>query len=222
MMFESDYRPYYDRGNFNGLQLRGVTVIDKDNVTSNDVDRILSVPGAEQGVVSFIKYHYALLVILQDYHNFKIKFRVTRGWAGRLKSGYRLGLIGVLARNEADLATTGIFMRTNRHAEFDMIHQSWEFSAGFIYRMSSILSEASNQGNFFTPFDPSVWISLAFTLVIFLVIMKVSAVFISKHSFNEPNVPIASYFVDIMGTMSQQGIAAAVSPRVTIRFYTVT
>lgn len=83
--------------------------------------------------------------------------------------------------------------------------------------MSSILSEASNQGNFFTPFDPSVWISLSFTLVIFLLIMKVSAVFIGKHLFNEPNVTIASYFVDIMGTMSQQGIAAAVSPRVTIR-----
>ena len=118
-------------------------------MTSNDVESILSVPGVEQGIVSFIKYHYALLVILKDYHNFtyvihfvkncyrirffhRIKFRITRGWAGRLKSGYRLGLIGVLARNEADVASTGIFQRTNRHAEFDMIHQSWEFSYFYI------------------------------------------------------------------------------------------
>lgn len=35
MMFESDYRPYYDRGNFNGLQLRGVTVVSLAGVISD-------------------------------------------------------------------------------------------------------------------------------------------------------------------------------------------
>lgn len=83
--------------------------------------------------------------------------------------------------------------------------------------MSSILSEASNQGNFFTPFNPTVWVSLSVTLVIFLSIMKVSALFLNNPLNNEPNVSIASYLVDIMGTMSQQGIATAVSSRVTIR-----
>lgn len=59
--------------------------------------------------------------------DFSIKYRVARGWAGRLKTGYRLGMLGILGRNEADVAATGIFQRINRHAEFDIIHQSWEF-----------------------------------------------------------------------------------------------
>ncbi|XP_038114294.1 ionotropic receptor 75a isoform X3 [Culex quinquefasciatus] len=213
----ANYRRYYVRGNFNGLQVRGTTVIDQDNVTSQDVDRILSVPGTEQGIVSFVKYHYALLVMLRDYHNFGVKYRVTRGWAGRLKSGYRLGLLGILARNEADIAATAIFQRINRHAEFDIIHQSWEFSAGFIYRITPQLSGATGGGNFFTPFEDSVWIASLITLTAILVILKFSVFIIFKSTSNEPNTSLISYLVDIVGTVSQQGIAGRVSARMPIR-----
>ncbi|KAL1376934.1 hypothetical protein pipiens_004274 [Culex pipiens pipiens] len=156
----ANYRRYYVRGNFNGLQVRGTTVIDQDNVTSQDVDRILSVPGTEQGIVSFVKYHYALLVMLRDYHN---------------------------------------------------------FGAGFIYRITPQLSGATGGGNFFTPFEDSVWIASLVTLTVILVILKFSVFIIFKSTSNEPNTSLISYLVDIVGTVSQQGIAGRVSARMPIR-----
>lgn len=58
-----------------------------------------------------------------------VKYRVSRGWAGRLQSHpeYRLGLIGVVARGEVDISATGIYTRMNRFDEFDFYHQSWVF-----------------------------------------------------------------------------------------------
>lgn len=83
--------------------------------------------------------------------------------------------------------------------------------------MTPLLSEASNQGNFFTPFNRIVWLSLLATLIIVLIIMKISVLFIFKPTFNEPNVSVASYLVSIIGSLCQQGIPGTVSPRVTIR-----
>ncbi|XP_053692042.1 ionotropic receptor 75a [Sabethes cyaneus] len=213
---QPDYSRYHVRGNFDGIQLRGITVIDRDNITSDDVDRILSVPGSEQGIVGFVKYHYSLLSILRDYHNFRIKFRVARGWAGRLKTGYRLGLLGILARNEADVAATAIFQRINRHAEFDAIHQSWEFSAGFIYRITPQLS-ASGGGNFFTPFDNNVWIASVVTLLIVIIVLKAVSAITYRISKNAPNISIVTYFVDVVASVAQQGISSQVSLRLPIR-----
>ncbi|XP_055541397.1 ionotropic receptor 75a-like isoform X2 [Wyeomyia smithii] len=210
------YSRYKMRGNFDQLQLRGVTVIDRENVTSDDVDRILSVPGGEQGVVGFVKYHYSLLCILRDYHNFRIKYRVVKGWAGRLKSGYRLGLIGILARNEADVATTAIFQRLNRHAEFDSIHHSWEFSSGFIYRITPQLS-ASGGGNFFIPFDGNVWITSAVTLLVLTMVLKAVGTIIFRVSRNVSNASHVSYFIDVVAAVAQQGLSNEVSPRTPIR-----
>lgn len=59
--------------------------------------------------------------------NFRIKYRIARAWSGRLKTGYRLGLIGIVERNEADIAATGVFFKTNRHATLDIYHGSWKF-----------------------------------------------------------------------------------------------
>ncbi|XP_058814600.1 ionotropic receptor 75a-like [Topomyia yanbarensis] len=211
------YNRYYLRYNFDGLQLRGVTVIDRDNVTSKDVDSILETPGSTQGVVVFVKYHYALLCILRDYHNFRIKFRIARGWAGRLKSGYRLGLLGILARNEVDVAATGIFQRTNRHAEFDIIHLSWEFSAGFIYRMTPQLSDASGGGNFFTPFDENVWIASAVTMIVLLIVLKLSSLIFSRIFREDPHISLVTYFLEAVASIAQQGLSGTVSPRMPIR-----
>ncbi|XP_055632722.1 ionotropic receptor 75a [Toxorhynchites rutilus septentrionalis] len=208
---------YYLRGNFEGLQLRGVTVIDRDNVTSDDVDRILSEPRKGQGSVAFVKYHYALLGILRQYHNFTVKYRLSRSWSGRLKSGYRLGLLGILSRNEADVATTGIFQRVNRHAEFDSIHLSWEFEARFIYRITPQLSDASGGGNFFTPFDRNVWIASSIIMVIVLVVLKLVTLIRSRTLKNETNTPLAAYLVDVVGTIAQQGVPGQVPPKIPIR-----
>ncbi|XP_058814601.1 ionotropic receptor 75a-like [Topomyia yanbarensis] len=211
------YSRYYVRYNFDGLQLRGVIVIDRDNVTSKDVDSILEAPGSIQGVVLFVKYHYALLCILRDYHNFRIKYRVARGWAGRLKSGYRLGLLGILARNEADVAATAVFQRTNRHAEFDVIHLSWEFSAGFIYRMTPQLSDASGGGNFFIPFDDNVWIASAVTILVLIIVLKLSSLIFSRIFRSDPLISVVTYFLDAVACIAQQGLSSEVSHRIPIR-----
>ncbi|EAT34617.1 AAEL013153-PA [Aedes aegypti] len=210
---------YNERADFKGLRLRGVTVIDRNNVTSEDVDRILSAAGRQQGVVLFIKYHYAILAILRDYHNFTIHYRIARGWAGRLKSGFRLGLLGIMARNEADVATTGILHRTNRHAEFDFIHFSWEFTTGFLYRMTPQLRDSSGSGSFWTPFDGMVWLASAVTVITVLFVLKLVLLIISKIKLYEPtrNGPFMSYIVDVIATIAQQGSSNQVSGRISIR-----
>lgn len=114
--------------------------IDKEDIISNEqIESILSRPTKDAGVAAFIKYHYELLGLLRERFNFTVNFRNSRGWAGRLgNTTFRLGLLGIVMRNEADIAASGAFNRINRFAEFDTIHQSWKFETAFLYRYTSI------------------------------------------------------------------------------------
>lgn len=96
--------------------------------------------------------------MLADRLNFTVNFRNSRGWAGRLgNTTFRLGLLGALMRNEVDVAASGAFNRLNRFAEFDTIHQSWEFDTAFLYRFTPDLDSHGKSGNFLAPFDDRVW-----------------------------------------------------------------
>ncbi|KAH8246751.1 hypothetical protein KR038_004447 [Drosophila bunnanda] len=148
------------RGQFNGITLRGASVIDKDDIISNEqIESILSRPTKDSGVAAFIKYHYELLSLLRERFNFTVNFRNSRGWAGRLgNTTFRLGLLGIIMRNEADIAASGAFNRINRFAEFDIIHQSWKFETAFLYRYTPDLDTHGSSGNFLSPFSDSVWV----------------------------------------------------------------
>lgn len=88
-----------NRGNFNLLQLRGVTVvstcysccylfslyslslcfcfypqIDVDGVKPSQIDDYLTYPKKTNGVSQFVKYHYNLLTLLQARYNFTYVF----------------------------------------------------------------------------------------------------------------------------------------------------
>lgn len=65
-MYSSD-----NRGNFDGITLRGSVVIDKDNIFSQDVDELLTPPEPDQGIAMFTKYHYSLNKYLMNIYNFK-------------------------------------------------------------------------------------------------------------------------------------------------------
>lgn len=64
-MYSSD-----NRGNFDGIRLRGSVVIDKDNIFSEDVDGLLTPPEPDQGITMFTKYHYSLNKYLMNIYNF--------------------------------------------------------------------------------------------------------------------------------------------------------
>uniref|UniRef100_A0A182PEC6 Methionine aminopeptidase n=1 Tax=Anopheles epiroticus TaxID=199890 RepID=A0A182PEC6_9DIPT len=202
-----NYSPYKIRQNFNFLQLRGVTVIDRENVTSDQVDRMLSEPGLTKGIVAFVKYHYALLVVLRDFHNFTIKYRPTRGWAGRLRSGYRLGLLGVVQRHETDVAATGIIMRLSRQPELDSIHYSWAFETGFIYKITPDIGSKSEGNGFVAPFSPSVWVAFLLSLALSVAVLRYLA---CRRSASHPGEPPAratmAYVLDVMACVAQQGV----------------
>ncbi|XP_032570864.1 ionotropic receptor 75a [Drosophila sechellia] len=160
------------RGQFNGLTLRGASVIDKEDIISNEqIESILSRPTKDAGVAAFIKYHYELLGLLRERFNFTVNFRNSRGWAGRLgNTTFRLGLLGIVMRNEADIAASGAFNRINRFAEFDTIHQSWKFETAFLYRYTSDLDTHGKSGNFLSPFSDRVWLFCLLTLGAFSII----------------------------------------------------
>jgi len=122
-------------------------------------------------VAAFIKYHYELLGLLRERFNFTVNFRNSRGWAGRLgNTTFRLGLLGIVMRNEADIAASGAFNRINRFAEFDTIHQSWKFETAFLYRYTSDLDTHGKSGNFLSPFSDRVWLFCLLTLGAFSII----------------------------------------------------
>ncbi|XP_051858386.1 ionotropic receptor 75a [Drosophila albomicans] len=157
------------RSQFNGLVLRGASVIDQEDIVTNEqIEAILSRHTKDAGVAAFIKYHYELLSLLRDRFNFTVNFRNSRGWAGRLgNTTFRLGLLGIIMRNEADIAASGAFNRINRFAEFDTIHQSWKFETAFLFRFTPDLDTHGKSGNFLAPFSGQVWF---FTLATLLVI----------------------------------------------------
>ncbi|XP_053663272.1 ionotropic receptor 75a-like [Anopheles marshallii] len=204
----ANYSAYRIRQNFNFLQLRGVTVIDQANVTSEQVDRLLSEPGLTKGVVAFVKYHYALLVVLRDFHNFTIKYRPTRGWAGRLRSGYRLGLLGVVQRHETDVAATGIIMRLSRQPELDTIHYSWAFETGFIYKITPDIGSKSEGNGFVAPFSPSVWVTFLLSLALSVVVLKYLAQLSERclDHHRERTRATMAYVLDVMSCVAQQGV----------------
>ncbi|KAH8378498.1 hypothetical protein KR093_011683 [Drosophila rubida] len=156
------------RSQFNGLVLRGASVIDQEDVVTNEqIEAILSRPTKDAGVAAFIKYHYELLSLLRDRFNFTVNFRNSRGWAGRLgNTTFRLGLLGIIMRNEADIAASGAFNRINRFAEFDTIHQSWKFETAFLFRFTPDLDTHGKSGNFLAPFSGQVWFFTLGTLLV--------------------------------------------------------
>uniref|UniRef100_A0A182NBE7 Ionotropic receptor 75a N-terminal domain-containing protein n=1 Tax=Anopheles dirus TaxID=7168 RepID=A0A182NBE7_9DIPT len=206
----TNYSAYKIRQDFAFLQLRGVTVIDRENVTSDMVDQLLSEPGLTKGIVAFVKYHYALLVVLRDFHNFTIKYRPTRGWAGRLRSGYRLGLLGVVQRHETDVAATGIIMRLSRQPELDSIHYSWAFETGFIYKITPDIGSKSEGNGFVAPFSPSVWVAFLLALVLSVAVLKhlarLSERWLQHSSRTERARATMAYVVDVVSCVAQQGV----------------
>ncbi|KAH8404358.1 hypothetical protein KR222_004909, partial [Zaprionus bogoriensis] len=156
------------RSQFNGLVLRGASVIDQENIVTNEqIEAVLSRPTKDAGVAAFIKYHYELLSLLRDRFNFSVNFRNSRGWAGRLgNTTFRLGLLGIITRNEADIAASGAFNRINRFAEFDTIHQSWKFETAFLFRFTPDLDTHGKSGNFLAPFSRQVWLFTVATLLV--------------------------------------------------------
>uniref|UniRef100_A0A182QKZ3 Ionotropic receptor 75a N-terminal domain-containing protein n=1 Tax=Anopheles farauti TaxID=69004 RepID=A0A182QKZ3_9DIPT len=207
--FTTNYSAYKIRQNFASLQLRGVTVIDRENVTSDMVDQLLSEPGLTKGIVAFVKYHYALLVVLRDFHKFTVKYRPTRGWAGRLRSGYRLGLLGVVQRHETDVAATGIIMRLSRQPELDSIHYSWAFETGFIYKITPDIGSKSEGNGFVAPFSPTVWVafllSLALAVAVLKHLAKLSERYIQRRRTERTRATMA-YVLDVISCVAQQGV----------------
>lgn len=135
-------------------------------MTNEQIEAVLSRPTKDPGVAAFIKYHYELLCLLRDRFNFTVKFRNSRGWAGRLgNTTFRLGLLGIIMRNEADIAASGAFNRINRFAEFDTIHQSWKFETAFLFRFTPDLDTHGKSGNFLAPFSRQVWFFTLGTLI---------------------------------------------------------
>ncbi|KAH8287786.1 hypothetical protein KR018_000064 [Drosophila ironensis] len=228
------------RGQFSGLTLRGASVIDKDDIITNEqIESILSRPEKDSGVAAFIKYHYELLGLLRERFNFTVNFRNSRGWAGRLgNTTFRLGLLGIVMRNEADIAASGAFNRINRFAEFDIIHQSWKFETAFLYRYTPGLDTHGKSGNFLSPFSDRVWffslLALAIFSVIWVVFELIDARFMKRASrlysslpdrSNTNDYPIktvcAERILQSFGAVCQQGLDPIPKER-SVRFLVMT
>ena len=157
----------------------------------------------------FATYHYAMVRVLQHYFNFSIDYRITRGWNDRLpNSTYRLGVLGVVSRNEADIAASPCFMRLNRFAEFDFIHQGWLFEVRFIYVYTSKLQTGNGKsGNFLEPFDLAVWITSIISILVILFVWIASEKFAQYFGVeNDNQIRLDHVAVQSIGAICQQGL----------------
>ncbi|KAH8249161.1 hypothetical protein KR032_006716, partial [Drosophila birchii] len=219
------------RGQFNGITLRGASVIDKDDIITNEqIELILSRPTKDSGVAAFIKYHYELLSLLRERFNFTVNFRNSRGWAGRLgNTTFRLGLLGIIMRNEADIAASGAFNRINRFAEFDIIHQSWKFETAFLYRYTPDLDTHGSSGNFLSPFSDRVWVFSLLTVAAVSIIWVIFEI-VDKKLQQRKIEPIPNHdmkttcverILQTFGAMCQQGLDPTPRDR-SVRFLVIT
>lgn len=115
------------RGDLSNMTLKGVTTINRPKILPSDVDGILTKTGIDEGVSQLTKYHYALNKILMSKYLFNVTYRVSRSWTGYMKNGYRLGVFGIVARNEVDIVGTGSYRRLKRFDLFDSLHESYKF-----------------------------------------------------------------------------------------------
>ncbi|XP_058986182.1 ionotropic receptor 75a isoform X2 [Musca domestica] len=196
----------YCRDNFNGLLLKAATVIDQDNITSNiEIEDILSRSHKESGVAAFAKYHYALFCILRERFNFTVKFRNARGWAGKLgNSSLRLGYIGIMQRNEADVGASASYNRINRFDFFDILHQGWKLETAFIYRLTPNIGYKNLKGDFFAPFHIYVWFIMGGICLLLTVVWMCIEYMVSKKTDQFTAVNVIP--VNVVGAICQQGM----------------
>lgn len=187
--------------------------IDQDNITSDiQIQQILEKSSKDTGVAAFIKYHFELLEIIRQRLDFSVNYRNARGWAGRIgNSTYRVGYIGIMQRNEADIGTSGVLNRINRFAEFDTIHQSWKLETAFLYRFTPNLNTHNKRGNFLAPFEVNVWLLTLGTIIALNIIWfctEYGKVFLRQIPIFDGtyNRYVYSIPLNIIGAISQQGL----------------
>lgn len=115
-----------------------------------------------------------------------------------------MGLLGVLARDEADVAGSGIFNRLNRFDEYDTIHQSWTFEAKFIYRVDPD-AVGIDPTIFLVPFDYAVWGCLILITIFMILFIRI----ICKIEKKIPEIQETSGrigAISLIGSYCQQGI----------------
>ncbi|XP_037828497.1 ionotropic receptor 75a [Lucilia sericata] len=201
------------RDNFNGLTLRGASVIDQENITStNQIIEILSRASKDVGVSAFSKYHFELSEIIRERLNFTVNYRNARGWAGKLEnSTFRLGYIGIMQRNEADIGASASYNRINRFAYFDIIQQSWKLETSFLFRFTPNLNVHNQRGNFLAPFQIHVWI-VAFVTFLTLIIIWICIEY-SVHCLKNTSIYTGNYDgnlyaipLNVIAVICQQGL----------------
>lgn len=117
-----------------------------------------------------------------------------------------MGLLGVLARDEADLAGSGIFNRLNRFDEYDTIHKSWTFGAKFIFRVDPD-SVGIDPTIFLVPFTYPVWGALILITIIILLFIR-TIYYVEKRLPELEDVAPRLDAVALIGSYCQQGIAS--------------
>ncbi|XP_065356151.1 ionotropic receptor 75a [Calliphora vicina] len=187
--------------------------IDRDNITSNNqITEILGRSSKDVGVSAFSKYHFELLEIIREKLNFTVNYRNARGWAGKVEnSTYRLGYIGIMQRNEADIGASASYNRINRFADFDIIQQSWKFESSFLFLFTPNLNAHNKRGNFLAPFEPPVWtvtLVTLITLIIIWVFIEHIARYLSNTSISNgnPNGYMYGVPLNVVAAICQQGL----------------
>ena len=169
-------------------------------------------PNKDVGVSAFSKYHFELSEIIRKRLNFTVNYRNARGWAGKIQnSTFRLGYIGIMQRNEADIGASASYNRINRFAQLDILQQSWKLETAFLFRFTSNLNVHNKRGDFLAPFEIHVWILSAvavITLTLIWIVIEFSIYLMNSTHWKQISCEgnfcnIALY---ITGAICQQGL----------------
>uniref|UniRef100_A0A336MZS0 CSON010622 protein n=1 Tax=Culicoides sonorensis TaxID=179676 RepID=A0A336MZS0_CULSO len=198
------YRKSY-RGNFNGLVMRqGIVIAKRPKDHSIEYfDKIMTEPGTSQDILTLVKYQHNQGMILRQRYNFSVRVNriatdITTAWI----KGKRGGGLGILARNETDVSSTGGLVTPCRLEEFDFIHTRFFTKADYFYRLSpELIGKGEKQLTFLVPFNNQVWICILVTLILITILLKLYSKKLYDHI-----IKYESIVIQVVSIVTSQGL----------------
>ncbi|KAK9504379.1 hypothetical protein O3M35_010722 [Rhynocoris fuscipes] len=188
-----------DRSDFGGVTLKSATII-KFPQYFNGFESL-----ENREFDNWVKLHYPIISLLGNQLNFSMNVSFIDFYGWESPNGSFDGLMGLLQREEIDLAATGFFMRKDRMAISEYTAETVFVRTAIIFKQPT-LSSVSNI--FILPFSQLVWISCGCLTVLVGIILAVEYILSKKiysNPYKEVHATPADLVTMVLSTVCQQG-----------------
>ncbi|XP_051154126.1 ionotropic receptor 75a-like isoform X2 [Leptopilina boulardi] len=200
LKMEFDQYKYERRRNLNGLQLNFSIFLSQE--PKPDLMTYLSVP-VNTHLDSMHRYHFNLIRQLKDMYNFTIHLTQGTNW-GYLVNGTYTGIMGDMAKGIVDIGATPFMFLKDRLDICEFTVQTYIAKGGLMFRHPK---KNAIKNSFLKPFEEKVWWLMILTMILFWILIIVTAKVEQKYSedfkMKKPLITLDSA-LDVMGSTCLQ------------------